>query len=143
MEKKVFNKFLKDKGLRLTKARAAVLHLTFSYRGHFNPESLYLKIKETGMKVSRASVYRTLSLLCECGLVERVRKTEQGTLYEYTFGHEHHDHMLCISCGEMIEFYSEDLEKIQEELCRKLHFKGVSHSLEIRGNCRKCQRRKN
>ncbi|NWF51741.1 MAG: transcriptional repressor [Nitrospirae bacterium] len=143
MEKRILNKFLKDKGLRLTKAREAVFQRTFSYQGHFNPESLYLRLKETGIKVSRASVYRTLSLLCECGLIEKVRKTEEGTLYEYIFGHEHHDHMHCLSCGEIIEFYSEDIERIQEELCKELHFKGINHSLEIRGYCKKCQKKKN
>ncbi|OHE61040.1 MAG: hypothetical protein A2Z47_01135 [Thermodesulfovibrio sp. RBG_19FT_COMBO_42_12] len=142
LEKKIFNGFLKDKGQRLTKERAAILQETLSYRGHFDPESLYLKIRETGLKASRASVYRTLNLLCECGLIEKVRKTEHGTIYEHTFGHEHHDHMLCIVCGNVIEFYSEDLERLQENLCKKLGFQGTSHTLEIRGYCKKCQKKK-
>jgi Fur family ferric uptake transcriptional regulator len=142
MEKKIFKGFLKDRGQRFTKERAAILKKTLSYHGHFDPESLYLKIRESGLKASRASVYRTLNLLCECGIIEKVSKTEHGTTYEHTFGHEHHDHMLCILCGNIIEFYSEDLERLQEELCRSLNFKGVSHTLEIRGYCKKCQKRK-
>jgi len=142
MEKKIFNKFLKERGQRVTKERAVILQKTFSYHGHFDPESLYLRIRETGLKASRASVYRTLNLLCECGLIERVTKTERGTLYEHTFGHGHHDHMLCIGCGTIIEFYSEDLERLQDNLCRKQDFKGVIHTLEIRGYCKRCQKNK-
>jgi len=69
-----FSTFLKDRGLRFTKERSVILQKTLSCNGHFDPESLYLQIRETGLKASRASVYRTLSLLCECGLIERVKK---------------------------------------------------------------------
>jgi len=142
MEKKIFNKFLKERGQKFTKERSAILQRIFSYHGHFDTESLYLNIRETGLKASRASVYRTLNLLCECGLIEKVTKTEHGTIYEHTFGHEHHDHMLCIGCGTIIEFYTEDLERLQENICRKQDFKGVTHTLEIRGYCKKCQKNK-
>jgi len=143
MEKKIFREFLKNRGQRFTKARAAILQKAFSTHGHFNPETLYLEIKETGLKASRASVYRTLNLLCECGLIERAMKTEQGTLYEHILGHVHHDHMFCVACGEIIEFYSEDLEKLQDELCRRQDFHGESHTLEIRGYCKRCQNKGN
>ena len=141
MEKKIFRGFLKDRKQRFTKERATILQKILSYRGHFDPETLYLKIKGEGLKASRASVYRTLTLLCECGLIERVRETEHGTVYEHTFGHEHHDHMLCNQCGTIIEFYSEELERLQEDLCKKQEFQGASHTLEIRGYCKKCQKK--
>ncbi len=142
MEKKVFRSFLKERGQKLTKEREAILKKIFSFHGHFEPETLYLQIRKSGLKASRASVYRTLNLLYECGLIERVRKTEHGTIYEHTYGHEHHDHMLCVCCGKVIEFYSEDLEKIQEDLCKQQNFEGTNHSLEIRGYCKKCQKKR-
>jgi Fur family ferric uptake transcriptional regulator len=142
MERKIFDKFLKERGRRCTKERAAILRKTLSLRGHFDPEHLYLQIKGTGMKASRASVYRTLTLMCECGLIERVKKTEHGTVYERTFGHEHHDHMLCVQCGKVIEFYSRELEKLQDGLCKDQGFQGASHTLEIRGHCKKCRKKK-
>ncbi len=141
MEKKIFHNFLKDRGQRFTKERSVVLQKTLAFKGHFDPESLYIKIKETGLKASRASVYRTLNLLCECGIIERVRKSEHGTIYENTFGHEHHDHMRCIQCGAIIEFYSEDLERLQEAICTEQRFHGTSHTLEIRGYCKKCRKK--
>jgi Fur family ferric uptake transcriptional regulator len=142
MEHKIFRGFLKERGQRLTKEREAILKMIFSFHGHFEPETLYLKIRESGLKASRASVYRTLNLLYECGLIDRVRKTEHGTIYECTYGHEHHDHMHCIRCGNVIEFYSADLERLQDELCKQKGFEGTSHTLEIRGHCKKCQKKR-
>lgn len=139
MEEELFRKLLEEKGCRLTKQRNAILQKAFSYKGHFDPESLYLEMRGKGMKASRASVYRTLNLLCECGLVEKVSKTEQGTIYEHSLGRRHHDHMVCIRCGKIIEFYSERIEKLQEKICRDQGFQGKSHTLEIRGYCRFCQ----
>jgi Fur family ferric uptake transcriptional regulator len=142
VEKEIFNKFLKKGGRRFTKERSAILQKALSLNGHFDPETLYLQIKGTGMKASRASVYRTLNLLCDCGLIGRVRQSDHGAIYEQTFGHGHHDHMLCTQCGKVIEFYSEELEKLQEALCRKREFSGASHTLEIRGYCKTCRKKK-
>jgi len=142
MGDKAFLKFLKTKGQRLTRERSVILQKTLSCNGHFDPESLYIQIKKTGLKASRASVYRTLNLLYECGLIEKVRKTEHGTVYENISGQRHHDHMLCITCGCVIEFYSQGLERLQTNLCKRQGFEGVNHTLEIRGYCKKCRKKK-
>ena len=142
MENKIFQNFLGLKGLKLTKERTAVLKEVFAFHGHFDPEHLYLRIKDSGSKASRASVYRTLSLLVESGLVEKVTRTDKGNVYEHTFGHTHHDHMICDLCGSIIEFYSEKLENLQEEICLSNYFDGKSHTLEIRGYCAECKKRK-
>lgn len=139
MERKVFQDFLLGKKLKLTKERLAVMDEIFSYHGHFEPEILYLRIKEAGIKASRASVYRTLNLLVESGLVERISRTEKSNVYEHTFGRKHHDHMICISCGDVIEFYSEKLEDVQSMICSENDFFGMSHILEIKGRCSKCR----
>jgi Fur family ferric uptake transcriptional regulator len=138
MENTIFRNFLGEKGLKLTKERIAILKEVFSYHGHFEPEHLYFRMREGGSKASRASVYRTLTLLVESGLVEKVTRTEKGNVYEHTYGHRHHDHMICGGCGKIIEFYSEKLENLQDEICARNGFEGVSHILEIRGYCEKC-----
>ncbi len=143
MRQELFRKYLSQKGQRLTKERDAILEEAFACDGHFDPETLYMDMRKRGMKASRASVYRTLNLLYECGLVERVSKTEHGTIYEQALGRQHHDHMVCIGCGKVIEFYSERLESLQEKLCREQNFTGKSHTLEIRGYCGDCGKRKN
>lgn len=142
MENKVFQNFILNKGLKRTKERLAVLKEIFSFRGHFEPEQLYLRIKDAGIKASRASVYRTLNLLVESGLVGRVARTEKGNVYEQTYGHEHHDHMICDKCGAIIEFCSQKIENLQDELCKKNNFEGTSHNLVIRGLCKKCKKTK-
>lgn len=141
MEKEYFQEFLVKKGLKLTKERFAVLDQVFSFHGHFEPDQLYFRIKDSGLRVSRASVYRTLNLLVESGLVEKVSRTEKGTIYEHTFGHKHHDHLICEACGRIIEFYSGKIEQLQEEICRKNSFTGMSHTLEIKGYCQKCRKK--
>ena len=140
MESKIFQNFLGEKGLKLTKERIAVLKEVFSSHTHFEPENLYLRIKASGSKASRASVYRTLSLLVESGLVEKVTRTEKSNVYEHTFGHSHHDHMICDGCGSIIEFYSEKLENLQKEICVGNGFDGRSHTLEIHGYCTECKK---
>lgn len=139
MENKIFRNYLCEKGLKLTKERIAVLREVFSFHGHFGPEDLYFRIREAGIKASRASVYRTLNLLIGSGLVEKVSRSGKGNIYEHTYGHEHHDHMICDACGQIIEFYSEKLEKLQDDICMKNNFSGASHTLEIRGRCNKCR----
>jgi Fur family ferric uptake transcriptional regulator len=142
MENKIFRNFLGERGLKLTKERMAILKEVFSFHGHFEPEHLYFRMREGGSKASRASVYRTLTLLVESGLVEKVTRTEKGNVYEHTYGHGHHDHMICGGCGKIIEFYSEKLENLQDEICARNGFEGISHTLEIRGYCVKCGKKK-
>ena len=142
MESEISQNFLGEKGLKLTKERIAVLKEVFSSHNHFEPENLYLRIKDSGSKASRASVYRTLNLLVESGLVEKVTRTEKSNVYEHTFGHTHHDHMICDGCGSIIEFYSEKLENLQKEICLGNGFDGRSHTLEIHGYCVECKKLK-
>ncbi len=138
MGEKVFREYLKGKGLKFTRERELILKDISSRYGHFDPEELYIGMRKKGLKVSKASIYRTLPLLLESGLIEQVERTEKHAHYEQTFGRNHHDHMLCISCGNVIEFYSEALEDLQKKICRKKGFEGVTHTLEIKGYCGKC-----
>lgn len=138
MEVKIFKEFLDKKGLKFTRERAAILKEVYSDHGHFDPDDLLIRMKKKGIKVSKASIYRTLPLLIECGLVEQVEKVDKHAHYEHTFGHKHHDHLICIKCGRAIPLFSERLERLQARLCKKENFRCVSHILEIRGYCAKC-----
>jgi Fur family ferric uptake transcriptional regulator len=95
-------------------------------------------MKSGGSKVSRASVYRTLPLLVESGIIEEVERVDKHAHYEKIPKNGHHDHMICTRCGKVIEFYSEGLEELQEKICRQKNFSGMRHSLEILGVCEKC-----
>ncbi len=137
MGKAVFKDFLYTKGLKLTKERDEILNEILLTRGHFDPEKLYIQLKNKGSKVSRASVYRTIPLLIQSGILEQVERIERHAHYE-KISDNHHDHMICTKCGKVIEFHSPDLETLQEELCLKEKFKSIRHSLEIFGYCDKC-----
>lgn len=139
MEKGIFREFLSKKGLKFTKERENILHEAFSFHGHFHPEDLLLNMRNKNIRVSKASIYRTLPLLVESGLIAQVEMDDKHTHYEHIFGHGHHDHLICLKCGRIIEVFYPRLEAIQDELCRENGFEGLKHTLEIRGYCSKCR----
>ena len=138
MERKLFREFLYRKGLKFTRERQRILSEVFAFHCHFAPEDLLESMRRKNAKVSKASIYRTLPLLVESGLIEQVEIKDKHARYEHTFGHGHHDHLICIKCGTVIEVFSPKLEAIQEELCREKRFSGITHTLEIKGYCRNC-----
>lgn len=140
-EKKIFREFLDKRGLKFTKERETILDGVFSFHGHFDPDELLIFMRNRDVIVSRASLYRTLPLLVESGLIEQVDKNDKHAHYEHIYGHEHHDHLICIKCGKVIEVFSPKLETIQNELCTKSGFQGIRHTLEIKGYCSKCRKK--
>jgi len=139
MEKQKFRGFLQTKKLKLTKEREKIFNEISDTEEHFDPEELFIHLKKKGAKVSRASVYRTIPLLIEGGFIEEVERVDRQAHYEKVSEDRHHDHMICIKCSKVIEFYSPTLEMLQEEICEKENFKGIKHSLEILGYCEKCR----
>jgi Fur family transcriptional regulator, ferric uptake regulator len=137
--KKLFGDYLKTKGLRSTLDRYLVLEGARSIDRHFDAEDLYERLRAAGSHVSRASVYRTLPLLIECGLVKESPRRQGRVSYEYLFGHDHHDHMICVRCGRVIEFRDEGIERFQEAVCEKYEFTSKDHELRIMGYCKECR----
>jgi Fur family ferric uptake transcriptional regulator len=138
MEKETFKEYVATKGLKLTKERNEILEEILATEGHFDPEELFIRLKTKGSKVSRASVYRTIPLLLESGLIDEVERIDKHSHYEKVLGKQHHDHMICVKCGKVIEFFSPTLEMLQSELCQKENFSGLRHNLEILGYCGNC-----
>ncbi len=140
MDKQRFMEFILSKGLKSTRKRSEILDEIMATEGHFDPDELYISLKQKGSKVSRASVYRTLPLLVESGFIEEVERVDKHAHYERVSSDSHHDHMICIKCGKVIEFFSPTLEMLQDEICQKEKFNKVRHSLEIFGYCEQCNR---
>ena len=140
-ERRLFSDFLKRRGLKTTRERTALFDEIFSTHRHFDAEDLVLRMRERGAKISRATVYRTLELLFECGLVGRVRLNEEKYRYERLRKGEHHDHLVCTSCGKVIEFVDRAIERRQEAVCRQHDFLASSHAHQIRGLCASCRPR--
>ena len=142
-EKSEFLRFLEWKKLKRTRQRDAVANEIFRGRGHFEPEEIVQRLKKNRTRVSRATVYRTLELLRECQLVEKLDFGEAGALYEHVHLGEHHDHFICTRCGKVIEFHNADLEALQSGICAKYGFHDTHHSLRIFGECRECRGSRN
>lgn len=135
-------KYLREKGkLRATPERFAVLDAVLETQGHFDAEGLYYRMISNGGKVSKATVYNTLDLLQNCGLVSKYRFAEGTSRYEKAFGRPHHHHLICLECGEIVEFIQERLERIQDEVCREKGFSLQSSTLQIFGTCPKCKKK--
>ncbi len=132
--------YLKKRELKFTPERQAILQEVFSIHKHFDIEELFEKLRKRGEHLSRATIYRTLPLMVESGLIRETLRCRETVNYEHTFGHPHHDHLLCVKCGKVIEFKEEKIEKLQKAVCRKYNFTPVEHKLGIRGYCEKCKR---
>lgn len=138
----VLARFLKTDGKRrATPERFAVLDEIMKIPGHFDAEHLYFRLITNGVKVSRATVYNTLDILQECGLVSKYRFGEGSSRYEHTLGRPHHHHMVCLECGEIIEFVSERLEHIQREACEENGFSPQSSTVQVFGTCAGCRKK--
>ena len=141
LDERVFERRLRDQGLRVTGERRAILQEVFRTTSHFDADSLLTRLRNAGRPVSRATVYRTLSHFVETGLIRRVDSGERHARFEPCVGDEHHEHMICVVCGRILEFVEEEIERLQLEACRRHRFRPISHTLQIQGVCNECQRR--
>jgi Fur family ferric uptake transcriptional regulator len=131
---------LRDRGVRLTAERRSILRGLLTCGRHFNAERLLRHFRRQGTPVSRATVYRTLNTLVENGLLRKIEMGERRSLYETTEGREHHEHMICVRCGEIIEFIEPEIEQLQNQVCLRAGFQPQDHTLQIYGVCRACSR---
>ena len=135
---KKFKDYVQSKGLKYTPEREAILNHVFENHGHFEAEELLFEMRTKDKRVSKATIYRTLALLVESGMLREVIFGEKHAHYEHVYGHEHHEHLVCIKCKKIIEFSDERIEKFQEEVCVKNKFKPESHRFQITGYCEDC-----
>jgi len=142
VEKQVFLEHIQGAGLRRTTQRDLILETFLSTEEHLTSEDLYRLVNVHDPSVGITTVYRTLKLLTEAGLAREVRFGDNKTYYEHHYDQEHHDHMICTECGRVIEFYSPEIESLQDQMAEKFSFRPTHHSLRLWGVCSQCQRRK-
>ena len=124
---------------RFTGQQRDLVEHVFSRHSHFDADQLMRDLDGAGLNVSRATVYRTLTKLVDAGLL---RKLEIGTktYYEHDYGYPQHEHLVCETCGKMIEFQHPAIEAAIEEICGQHQFQAAGHTLIIRGTCLDCNR---
>jgi Fur family ferric uptake transcriptional regulator len=136
------SRYLRDKKFRVTRERQLLLDEIMRIDRHFDADELYTLLKKKGLKASRATVYNNLDLLVDSGLIRKYTFGENRARYEKAFGQQRHDHLICLECGEIIEFVNEKLDKIQQEVCDEHDFIPQNATLQIFGVCAKCQMKK-
>jgi len=139
-EQEIFLKHIQNTGLKRTAQRDLILEVFLRTEKHLSSEDLYQLVKQEDPTIGQTTVYRTLKLLTQAGLAREVRFGDGRTHYEHNYKHQHHDHMICIECGEIIEFYSAELEAIQDAMAAKHGFEVKQHLLRILGVCANCRR---
>ena len=139
VEKGIFENHIQAAGLRRTGQRDLILEIFLSTEEHLTSEDLYWLVQKKDSTVGHTTVYRTLKLLTEAGLAREVRFGDNKTYYEHHYNHDHHDHMICTECGKVIEFFSADIESLQDEMAGKFRFRPTHHSLRMWGVCSDCQ----
>ena len=134
--------FLAQKSLRLTAQRRAIIDTAFSTRQHFTAEQLLAWSRRHDPSVSRATVYRTLPLLTESGLVREMDFGKDYKFYDPNYAeHPHHNHIICQDCERIVEFESPRIEQLENEISHRLGFSVQSHRLQITANCDELRKR--
>jgi len=134
----IFRSYLRDRGLKYTRERETLLLAVLDNRDHFEAEQLLISIRQSGKRVGKATIYRTLPLLVACGIIKQVQFGDKMTRYEHAFGQDPHDHMVCRRCHRIIEFSSKDIVRLRTILAARYKFHALSHRLQISGLCWKC-----
>jgi len=137
-EREIFTRYLRERGGRVTAERLRVFDEIFDQHGHVDADKLFRSMRRRGVKISRATVYRNLELLVDCGLVRRQRLGQRRYLYEHVHPGQGHDHLVCGVCGRVVEFVSPAISALQREIARAHDFDPEEHTLQISGVCVAC-----
>ena len=131
---------LKQAGLKATRPRLMILQLLEeSEDRHLTAEGVYRSLLDAGEEVGLATVYRVLTQFEQAGLVKRHHFDGERAFFELD-ENKHHDHMVCVRCGRVEEFVQPEIERLQEEVARRHHFKLTEHRMELYGLCADCQK---
>lgn len=137
-----FVNFLAQKELRMTGQREAILEAIFSTEEHFTAEQLLEWSRKIDSSVSRATVYRTLPLLTECGLLREMDFGKDHKFYDPNYTtHPNHSHIICQDCDRIVEFDSSKIVKLEAEISNRLGFKVRSQKLQITATCEELKQR--
>ena len=124
---------------RFTEQQRDLVRYIFAQHHHFDAEKLIDDIRRERLRVSRATVYRTLAKLVDAGLLRRLELGSR-TFYEHDYGYPQHEHLYCEHCGQMIEFQNAAIAEALLDVCRENSFQASGHTFIIRGTCADCNK---
>jgi Fur family ferric uptake transcriptional regulator len=139
----IFLKHLKRVGLKQTEQRNAILRTFLETREHLSIDELHRLVKKTDPRIGFTTVYRTLKLLAGCGLASEVAFHDGIARYEHQYNRRSHHHMVCTECGASVEFFSEEVGQLEQEIGRKHRYMTTRHTFQIYGVCEECRQKTN
>ncbi len=135
-----FIKFLRENGYLVTRQRKRIAEIIFNTPGHLSVEDIQNLLRQKKISASIASIYRTLDVLIKSELVVQHRFGKRFKRFEAVRQDQHHDHLICTTCGKVEEFKNEPIEELQLQVAKDYNFDITSHKLDIYGRCRNCTR---
>lgn len=137
----IFHDHLRRLGLKHTGQRDAILRAFLDTRDHLSTDDFYRLVRKKDERIGFTTVYRTLKLLAECGLASEVAFNDGVARYEHQYNRRNHHHMVCTECGSSVEFFSNEIERIEREIGRKHKYVTTRHTFQIYGVCEACAKK--
>ncbi len=137
LERKALAQYLEDHSLKHTKQREAILEVFLEVEGHITGDDLHRRVQQRHPGIGYTTVYRTMKLLCDAGLASERHFDDGVTRYEVE--HEHHDHLVCVRCGKIVEFECSMIESAQDDIVERYGFRLLRHRHELYGHCPGCR----
>lgn len=141
-ERKILEAYLRERGQKMTGPRETVLDAFLRLESHVTAEELLSAARRIDPAIGQATVFRTIKLFADAGLARGACPDEGARRFEHAYRHAHHDHLICVGCGAVVEFHDEALEKAQQAIYRAHSYKPSSHRLELRGYCPSCAKKR-
>ena len=138
----IFKMWMSHGGLKATRQREEIFRIFLTSSGHRSLSDIYAQVTKVNPKIGFTTVYRTMRLFTRLGLAAQRRFADGETRYEPVSRGEHHDHLICLNCGKIIEFEDESLEALQEGVAQHHRFEISHHRMELYGRCADCSRKK-
>jgi len=135
----ILHEHLKRVGLKHTAQRDTILRTFLDTREHLSTDELHRLVKRKDPKIGYTTVYRTLKLLAECGLASEVAFHDGIARYEHQYNRRSHHHMVCTECGSSVEFFSSEIDELEQEIGRKYQYETTRHTFQIYGVCESCR----
>ena len=137
----IFNSHLKRVGLKHTLQRDAILRTFLETHDHLSTEDLHHLVQRSDPRIGFTTVYRTLKLFSECGLASEVAFQDGITRYEHQYNRRSHHHMVCTECGSSVEFFSREVDLLEQEIGRRHNYATTRHTFQIYGVCEDCRKK--
>jgi len=137
-----FRQILKERGFKSTRQRDEIVRVFMESSSHLTVDELYRQVRQKNPGIGYATVYRTLRLMAETGWASSRQFGERTARFEHRAEGEHHDHLICLGCGKIVEFESDRIEELQGRIARQQGFQIFDHKLELYGHCSTCTSKK-